>query len=123
MPIGLKLLPIFGGIRDSFIFSHSIIECAERSKLAGEIEEMAREKGHIVPGDFTSYLSRDDNYEEPHYGKTLEDCYGAPLYYVNVNDLLQFSKHEAVLDNYKNRAVWAYLRELPKDTEIALFFD
>jgi len=123
MPIRLKLLPIFGGIRDFNNYSHSIIECAERSELAGEIESVAREKGKIVPNDFTSYLSRDDNYEEPHYGKTLEDCYGSPLRYLDVKELLQFSDHKYVLDNYKNRAVWAYLKELPEDTKIVVYFD
>jgi len=77
----------------------------------------------LVPDDFTSYISKNDKYDEPHYGKTLEDFYGEPLRYLDVKDLLQFSNHEYVLDNYKNRAVWAYLKELPEDTKIVLFFD
>lgn len=83
---------------------------------------MAREKGKVVPADFTSYLSVDENYEEPHYGSTLKDRYGDPIYYVDVLELLQFSDHKYVKDNYKNKAVWAYLEELPEGTKIALFF-
>lgn len=56
------------------------------------------------------------------YGKTIKDPYGSDVKYITVRDLLPFRDCDGVMDNHQNRAVWAYLNELPKDTKIALFW-
>lgn len=72
------------------------------------------------PDKFNTYLSRDDKYEEPHYGETNEDPYGEPLRCVRAGDLGALVLHENV--TARDRAVWAYIRQLPPETKIALYW-
>jgi hypothetical protein len=43
--------------------------------------------------------------------------------YVLARDLWVFNDHEGVVDNPENRATWAFLRELPADAKIALWWN
>lgn len=122
MGLDLKLLPIFSRMRDAMWYSHSVIELQRKSELFEKILEVEKKVGILVPPDFNSYLSRGEGNEEPHYGKTCWTPYGDPVKYVKVKDLLKFQYCDDVIYNFLNRAVWAYLKELPKDTRIALFW-
>jgi len=118
MGVDLDLLPVEGG--DShWGFSNTVLRCT-RSELFREIHTVQERKGITVPESFSSYASRDDKYEEPHYGETQEDCYGDQIESLDVRELLKFKEQAQACP--QNRAVWAYLAELPPRTKVALFW-
>lgn len=121
MGLDLSLLPFSHSFQhaDSLAFSHSILECERRRDLFRVIMELP---GVPVPDGFSSFYSIDDKYEEPHYGDTTTTPYGDRLLSVEVEALLALKGHEDVRDNYRNRAVWAYLAELPPDRQVALYW-
>lgn len=131
MGTDLILLPFDGDI-DELAFSHTILPLERRIELFKEIDKLAQIKGVPVPKDFNSYLSREPieiqsspvDIETTHYGRTMNDSYDATLLYVKVSELMSPSiiYHQGVKDNWKNRAVWGFLRELPPNTKIALYW-
>ncbi len=118
MGLDLTLLP-FDADSERMNFSHTVLSCERRGQLFEEIQEL---RATPVPEDFTSYLSLDGEYEEHHYGQTHETPYGEPLTYVLAGQLWPFASHEDVMSQSKNRAIWAYLAELPPDTKVALYW-
>jgi len=122
MGLDLTLLPIFTRMKSEKWFSHSVLELNREPELFEKILEVERKVGILVPPDFDSYLSRGEGNEESHYGETCWTPYGDPVKYVRVKDLLKFRYCNEVYDYFLNRAVWAYLKELPEDIKIALFW-
>lgn len=116
MGLDLSLLP-FDADHGDFAYSHTILNCDRDYKLFDAIQKVPQMK---VPEGFTTYLSRDEKYEEVHYGKTIETPYGEPLMFAEVESLLKHKKlvHQASV----NRAVWAYLENLPPRTKVALYW-
>lgn len=115
MGIDLDLLPVDADFPNCS-FSHSVLQCERRHNLWPAIQALP---GQPVPDNFTSYLGGKG---EACYGKTVEDSYGDPVRWVRVRDLLTLRCREEVRDNSKNRAVWAYLAELPPEGKVALFW-
>lgn len=120
MGLDLALLP-FDFEHEILSYSHSVLSCERRSALFRAIATHCLSDQKQVPSNFASYLGRGEN-EEHAYGKTLETPYGDPLFHVSVENLLRVSSHKDVLDNSKNRAIWAYLKELPPETRVALYW-
>lgn len=120
MSLDLALLPFEGS--EEVPFSHSVLRTTMSYALGDELMEMEKRRGRDVPVRFSSYLCRDEKYEESHYGNTQFTPYGERLKEVEVEDLLAFRDHELVQINPRNRAVWAYLAELPPRTRIALYW-
>ena len=118
MGLDLNLLP-FDGDMGSMNFSHTVLDCERRSQLFEELEGLPAVR---VPEDFNTYLCKDDEYEESHYGNTQDTPYGEPLTYVLAEQLVPFASHEGVENHFKNRAIWAYLKELPPRTKVALYW-
>lgn len=118
MGLDLTLLPFEADYGD-WGFSHSVLNLERRGELLDEILEL---RAHPVPLNFGTFLCRDDAYEEPHYGNTQETPYGEPLQWVRVTSLRDLSERRGVIDNCQNRAVWAYLKELPNDAKVALYW-
>lgn len=118
MGMDLILLPV-DHYDQSWGYSHSLLSVGRSSNLFDKIRKLP---SFDVPKDFSSYTSRDDKYEEPHYGKTIEDCYGDKIKFVEVLKLLKLKNHRDIKDNQQNEAIWAYLEMLPVDTRIALFW-
>lgn len=116
MGLDLSLLPF-----DGSWFSQTVLPCERRTDLFDELLALDR-TGRHVPENFESYLSRDDKYEECHYGATTETPYGDKLVYVKAANLKAYAAHPEVQDNYQNRAVWAYLDCLPDETKVALYW-
>jgi len=119
MGLDLTLLPYWS---ETAHFSHCVLELGRRSGLFERIQEIEAKFGKEVSEGFDSYLSRDDTYEESHYGITIKDPYGGKVRYLNVRHLLRFKYNEGVKNHYKNKAVWAYLKELPRNLKVALFW-
>ncbi len=114
MGLHLTLLPFWG--KD---FSDTLLRCVDRRELFEEIKKLTAER---VPTYFESHLSSEKDIETTHYGNTQSDQYGDILTCLTVAELLKLAAHEAVLDNSVNRAIWAYIKELPSDTKVALYW-
>lgn len=117
MGLDLKLLPVCGKDLDH---SHVVLDMERSKSLFGALMQVSTRD--ILP-TFDTYLCRDDEYEESHYGNTQEDAYGERLQMVAVRELLCFSDHPGVFEESQNRAVWAYLHELPEESMVALYWD
>lgn len=118
MGLDLKLLP-FDGDHHDLSFSHTVLTCDRNYDLFDQIQALEETRGRLVPTGFSSYVSRDEKYEESHYGETKETPYGQPLREVEVEDLLPFRR---LCADWKNLAIWAYLEHLPPRTKVALFW-
>lgn len=117
MGVDLRLLP-FDCDRGEFAYSHTILDCERRRSLWTAVEKLPATP---VPKGFTSFVGdRPDG--ESGYGVTAETPYGEPLMATTAGQLLILKDHEGVIDNHKNRAIWAYLAELPPETRVALYW-
>lgn len=116
MGLDLYLLP-FECDQETISFSHSILNCDRNYPLFEKIEKLDEQP---VEKHFSSYLSRNDDYEEPHYGKTTETPYGEPLGWVKREKLLTFQKEAA--QTPRCYAIWEYLNALPENTKVALYW-
>jgi len=106
MSLNLNLLPYYGNGKTTD-FSHSVIE-AKYTSFA-DIKSCSQLP---VEENFASYLSRDDKYEETHYGSTLETPYGECLTFTYAGELKPF-----ILG-----AAGAYLNELDDMHKVALYW-
>ena len=116
MSLDLRLLPFDAD--DLVSYSHTVLSCEQDYRLFDAIADLEKTKGRTVPPGFNSFVSRDEAYEDSHYGRTTETPYGEPLQEVEVEVLL---KIDAPKDGI-NKAIWAYLAELPPRTKVALFW-
>lgn len=119
MGLDLQLLPVSNRLSSQDWFSHTVLDCERRRGLFEAIQEL---RGERVPETFHTYVSRDAEYEESHYGNTQTTSYDEPLKHVSVRELLFFASHEGVKDNPLNSAIWAYLSELPPEMRVALYW-
>ena len=122
MGVDLTLLPLKfdppGAGELSAQLSLSLIAVQRRSELWPTIEALP--SGLLSRNLFTFFASGDDG--ERRFGKTVEDSYGKRLRYATAGDLATLKTDDSVTDNPENRAVWAYLSELPADTKVGLFW-
>ncbi len=118
MGIDLNLLP-FSGPYERSSFSKTVLSCARFQELFDEVKKL---KAREVPETFDSYMGNSLTCEEHHFGDTQVDPNGDQVMCVQVKQLLQFSQHELVRDIPINRAIWAYLAELPPNTWVALYW-
>ena len=95
--------------------SDTILECADHSELFQVISKL---QATPVPRHFDTYMCR--NHEG--YGNTQKDRFGEPLMCVTVEQLLILALQEGVTRFVRNRAIWAYLRKLPRNTKVALYW-
>ena len=109
MGVDLKLLP-FDCDLEVLCFSHTVLNVDRDYALFDRIKEVPSIR---VREGFTSYLSRDDAYEETHYGDTTEDPYGDPVRYVLASDLKTIGLPGPT---------GAYIEALDDDNKVALFW-
>ena len=109
MGVDLKLLP-FDCDMEILSFSHTVLNVRRSYELFEHIRALP---SYCVPKGFTSYLSRDDAYEETHYGDTTEDPYGDPVRCVLASDLKIIGIPGPT---------GAYINALDDDNKIALFW-
>lgn len=115
MGVDLRLLP-FDADQGDFAYSHTMMEVGRDYDLHGKIRAL---KSMPVPSDFTSFCARGVD-GEPTYGKTSETPYGEQLEYVLAGHLAAIKLPRDAW--YGVRAVWAYLKELPPQTKVALYW-
>ena len=109
MGVDLKLLP-FDCDLEMLSFSHTVLNVRRNYELFERIRALPSIR---APKQFTSYLSRDADYEEPHYGVTTEDPYGDPVRCVLAGDLKTIGIPGPT---------GAYIDALDDDNKVALFW-
>lgn len=109
MGVDVRLLPLIG--RD-FWAAHEILDLERCSHLWPQIRALPSEP---IPQPFSFYQNEG-------YGPRSEDGYGNPLRYVTAGALVTLADRPSVTDNWKNRAVWAYLAEMPPDWPIIIYW-
>lgn len=115
MGIDLSLLP---ALDEDCKWAHDKLNCQRRDELFDEILRL--ETQPIVSGVYCSMADLpSDNIG---YGIATNDYYDKPLRKVTAGDLMKLSSHHGVLDNFRNRAVWAYLKEYPPHWPVVLFW-
>jgi hypothetical protein len=118
MGLDLRLLPFEGS--KEVPYSHSILSCGRDERVFEQIQNIQKNSGLLVPDDFKTFVSTSDD-TEAHYGETLGTPYGEDLFYVTVHELVTEVKLPEDT-HFRTKAVWAYLKELPPDTKVALFW-
>lgn len=114
MGLDLRLLVFYDEILD---FSQDILSLNRRLKLFEKIIELEQRKGKKVSEKFRSFLGKNG------YGKTIKTGTGSPLNYVLVEDLLEcFDENAEYIKDWKNKAIWNYLKECPKNWKISLYW-
>ena len=121
MGLDLKMLPFDTNVSHPEQYSHTVLTCARDNEMFERVMAQEKDFGLLVPHGFSSYVSRDDKYEESHYGLTVITPYGESLKCLFVLDLL-YSLRDYQPDLERNRAVMAYLRELSPQVKVALFW-
>ncbi len=91
-------------------FSLTALDCCRRDKLFDKIVDIEEKVGRNVPKDFHTWGEKNID----------ENPYGSNTNYVTVKDLSIV--HEDISDNCINRAIWAFLSQLPEDMKIALYW-
>ncbi|MCA9340429.1 MAG: hypothetical protein KDA17_05935 [Candidatus Saccharibacteria bacterium] len=105
MSLDLSLLPM----RDSSDFSHEVI----RVKNCEDIDKVLKLPALEIQDGFNSYLSRNDDYEEIHYGETTETPYGERLTYTLAKNLKSINI---------GGPEGAFINALDDATKVALFW-
>lgn len=121
MGLDLKLLPFDGDFND-YSFSHTILNCFRMGELFDAIKTLENRLGRPVGENFSSYFGKQAENEAYSFSETHITPYGEELKFVLVGDLLAFKTHAQVQENWKNRAIWAYLAQLPLTNKVALYW-
>lgn len=115
MGVDLALLP-FDSDHGDFAYSHTMFEVGRDYELHGKIRKL---KSMPVPKGFSSFRASGADGETT-YGVTAETPYGEPLEYVLAGHLCAIKLSPDA--PYIPRAIWAYLKELPAATKVALYW-
>ncbi len=99
-------------------FSRSVLGVERRRELWPLIEKLEQDE---VSSSFSSFMGTGQDGEHG-YGNTTETPYGNPLKWARAGDLAKLATNQAVTNDAKNRAVWAYLSALEPDTKVALYW-
>lgn len=115
MGVELRLAPLM--TRDYWV-SHEMIDVGTSYDLWDAINILPQID---IPKPLICFFARDEQGEHV-YGEIVETPYGNRMKFVTASDLLTLSDHEHVQDNWRNKAVWAYLAEMPHDWPIVLYW-
>ena len=115
MGIDLKILPVM--FKGQW-FCPDMLELPKNYDLWDKINELPQQP---IPEPLSCFLSRDDE-GNTCYGDIDETPYGKRITYTTAGALLSLKDHEGVKNNWRKRAAWAYLAELPEDWPICLYW-
>lgn len=118
----LILIPVDTHGTGRVSFGHQLINTLRRDELYDAVAVIERHVGMDVPRGFKTFRSLNDD-GKPAYGVTETTPYDEPLKMVPVGHLKQFANILPVQDNWQNRAVWAYLDQMPDDWWVALYWN
>lgn len=115
MGVDLTLLPLMD--RDAFV-SHDLIGVERRRDLWDEILKLPTRP---LPKPLRCHVARLPN-GEAGYGSLSADPYGGTIHTVMAGDLAALAGNENVTDNWRNKAAWAFLAQMPPDWPVALYW-
>lgn len=116
MGVDLTLLPLIG---PDFWAAQEMLRVERRPELWDNVNALPQKP---IPKPLSCYLARDPKYGETIYGDIETDPYGGRPTYTTAGALYKLKDHKAVQDNWKNRAIWAFLEKLPADWPIVLYW-
>lgn len=116
MGLDLRVLP-FDGDFPQLCFSHTVLGVDRCAALFEQIDALP---SWPVPEGFASFTGQADGIEDTCYGDTTETPFGQRTCYVFAGQLAAIPVPERA--GYKTRATWAYLRELPPETKVAVYW-
>jgi len=117
MSVDLRLLPQYDKNAD---FSHDVLSCDRDYEMFELIRELEKSNGRQVKkGGINTFVAF--NGENCHYGKTEDTAYGLVMIGVQVKKLKEVLS-EYVSESWKNKAIIAFINELPDDLEIWLYW-
>jgi len=111
MGIDLKLLPLLGLDHWAAL---DILQLERRHELWPEILALP---SAVINEPLSCYET-----EDACYGEVETSAYGEPLRWVRAAQLCDLKQHKGVQDNWRNRAVWAYLACMPAARPIVLYW-
>ena len=122
MGMDLQILPLYNQRCD---FSHDLLGFHRDYDIFNEIEEIEKELGiEISDEGINTYVSRnEEEYEDSHYGKTLNTPYGNKLKYVLAEHLKKAINPFYEKSSWKNKAIIAFVNELPDDLPVYLYWN
>lgn len=114
------LLPITVDSMESGL-AHTTLEVTRRRELWPLIHSLPSQP---VPTRFETLVSNEvhNHWNIWMQGNTQVDAYGGKVLCVLVKDLLLLGNHPCVIDDFLNRAVWAYLGQLPDTMRVAIYW-
>ena len=112
MSLFLKLLPV-EGINEAITSSGNFLNCERDNYLFEQIDQITASP---VPRDFQSYFNTEEGYD---FGALTNDAFGEELTCVCVKELLKCKPNS---ESQTNQAIWAYLKRLPPEGKIALYW-
>jgi len=119
MGMDLKLLPQYSQTAD---FAHDVLSCGRDYDMFNIIKEAEKQKGKPVQETgIYSYLGRRNIYEEHCYSKTTETPYGKRINSVQAVQLKKALVNYEV-SGWKNKAIIAFLNELPDELKVWLYW-
>ena len=98
-------------------YSHSMMELGRDYAYHQKLRELPDE---AIPNDFSSYVAVHPSDGDSCYGQTTQTPYGEDLRMVKVSDIL--SVEHDFDGQYWAEAALAYIRCLPPDTRVALYW-
>lgn len=126
MGVDLRLLPFHAKPSGDWGCAHDLLQVGRDRQLYDRIRALEEANGLPVPADFSTFsANRDESGEwaEAHYGNTQIDAYGEQVKWVAAGLLVACASPKCLAESYfRTRAAFAYLRELPADWSVALFW-
>jgi hypothetical protein len=115
MGVDLTLMPL---LEKDYWVSHALIRLERRRALWPKIEALG---ARPVPEPLTCFQGVGPD-GDPAYGEITQDPYGQPLTWLPAGELATLHDDETVQDNWLNQAAWAYLRQMPPDWPVVLYW-
>ncbi len=120
MGLDLKILPKH--ISAYLYFSHDVITLQRDYKLFDIIQNIEDRYGRKVHRDgLYSYVGKVEGYDDTCYGKTTETSYGKIMKGILAKELKEGLKNYKT-SSWKNKSFISFLKELPDEIELFLFW-
>lgn len=127
MGLDLTLLPVES---EHLAFSHTVLSLDRRSDMWEKIKLIPQITRDVVFYSFMSRVPDGKSEGEKCYGVVKEDAYGNPIKWANAGDVVKAMEeyYESVKDldwikyDCRNQAVLAYLKVLPANRLVVLYW-
>ncbi|MBZ6078897.1 hypothetical protein [Microvirga puerhi] len=115
MGVDLKLLPL---LSPGTWAAHDGIGLERRDEFWPKIEALEQAE---IPEPLRCYHARTSDDAEG-YGRLEKTPFGTRLTWTTAARLMTLASEHEVKDNWKNRAAWAYLAQMPPEHPIVLYW-